>query len=414
MLEKITKIKKEYWFIFFFLVGSLVFFDLVGINYSGITGAQVLDSAKIGNIAKTFEGLYRLMFEGFLAPIFTTFDKDGVLAIRLLIALFLFAVLSVTFSKTERFGKMSSVLAAVIGLAVAAFTPTDVLNAYFGTSGIGRSILGLVFILGLVGLFFYLMHRWDAQTRGGNIVKGVIYILFLFIIIYTGGVLTSLGITETGSGLNIGSGELGYTTEIALAISMLACLFLGFYHILFKGLAGAGQTVASAGQSVINQGGVTGIARNAGQTAGNLWRGRQPPAPGTPQVQQLRQNLFGQISIIAQNYDKTFRYIEKNARNLNSTLTSADITRFNNDFRAVITGLMTFQNDVNTSLQNTNPGPQILAITRTLITMFNNVINGLNNKSFSTFEQIRARLDRPSGYIAQRFKSILQYIQQIP
>ena len=66
MDDKILGLKKEIWFIFFILVGSLIFFDIVGIDYTGITGAQTIP---VDQIATTFQGLYELIIRGFLGPV---------------------------------------------------------------------------------------------------------------------------------------------------------------------------------------------------------------------------------------------------------------------------------------------------------------------------------------------------------
>ena len=152
MDDRILGLKKEVWFIFFFLVGSLVFFDIVGIDYTGITGAQVGGNIDIGGISKTFETLYNLIFQGFLAPVFGSVGANSTIAIRLLVALIIFAVISFSLRKSERFGGMGNVIAAVIGLLAAAFIPQTILDRFFGTSGIVGSLLGVFVGIALVAV----------------------------------------------------------------------------------------------------------------------------------------------------------------------------------------------------------------------------------------------------------------------
>ena len=101
----LNKIKKEYVFIFLFLAGTLFFFDAAGINYTGITGAQIADT-NINAVQDAFETIFRILFEGFAKPLFDVFHipVTGIVAIRIVFALLLFAILFPIMGSMRIFG----------------------------------------------------------------------------------------------------------------------------------------------------------------------------------------------------------------------------------------------------------------------------------------------------------------------
>ncbi|MAG46976.1 hypothetical protein CL617_00080 [archaeon] len=249
MLCLLSRVKgflsKEYVFIILFLLASLLFFDVAGVDYNTndkITGAQNIDVEAINEV---FDNLYDLVFSGFLAPVVDAVDKDAVLAVRLLIAILLFGLLHVVFNKSQKFGKMGNVIAAVIGLAVAAFMPKGIMEAYFDTDGIARMILGLGLNLALIIGVFVSMHKWKSKGVM-NFVKGGVY--FLILILF-------FGIFGRISQESLSIGNFEYLLQ---GFAYLGLLIGGLYHIFVKGVAGVGSSSDPELNQFIQGGGVKG------------------------------------------------------------------------------------------------------------------------------------------------------------
>ncbi len=251
-----NKIKKEWLFIFLFLAGSLIFFDLVGVNYSGITGAQITDT-NINAINNAFTGLFRIFFEGFIKPFFDLFNisETRIVIIRAFFALFLFTILYHSFIKLNVFGRdpkqkrtASIVMSGGIALISAAYIPRNILELFFGcwnTTGasigscninIFSSLLGFVFVFGTIGLLIYSCRAIAGQdpqnNRSRSILAGIIALLTIFIIIFI--------TTETRNSI---VDNLKVVFDIAFAISLLWAfvyfIMYTFVHGIFGG-AGAG------------------------------------------------------------------------------------------------------------------------------------------------------------------------------
>ncbi len=424
MLEKITGIKREYWFIFFFLVGSLLFFDLVGVNYSGITGAQTaLGDSQISNIARTFEGLYRLIFEGFLLPFFSVVDKDGVLTARILIAIFLFFLLKTAFSKSERFGKSGNVLAAVLSLVVAAFIPGNILNAYFGTGGAIRDVLGLSINIALIGLFLYGMHRWEVKSRGESMLKGSMYIIALLIFLYTFGVLLANAFTSGGAIRDV--------SVLFSSIVYLICIILAFYHILFGGPSKEYFT-----QNLPKYDDRTNLGNQGGQSDGgnatnrlqnmqqNIQQRRQqnPQQQAAQQAQQntlrsTKKNLLSSITSIDQacnplitGVNALYNQFARTAPN--TRMPQRTISDISSNIKPIIRDLTWFEGNANTLPNNLPQKQKILALIKVITQVLSYVNNDLG-RGITTYEQLLKRIDNPKNFIPQRVGYIRQYIQQI-
>ena len=194
----LNKIKKEYVFIFLFLAGTLFFFDAAGINYTGITGAQIADT-NINAVQDAFETIFRILFEGFAKPLFDVFHipVTGIVAIRIVFALLLFAILFPIMGSMRIFGgernrpsRNGGIIAGLISLISAAFIPENILELYFGNGYVNvfSSLLGFVFVIGTSILLMYGASRISGQdpqnNRARSLASGIGYLVSLFIILF--------------------------------------------------------------------------------------------------------------------------------------------------------------------------------------------------------------------------------------
>ncbi|MBS3134441.1 hypothetical protein J4214_04380 [Candidatus Woesearchaeota archaeon] len=396
ILEK--KIKKEYAFIALFLLGSLLFFDLVGIDYSGITGAQVGGDIDIGGISKTFENLYNLIFQGFLAPVFSSVGGNSVIAIRILVALIIFAVISFSLRRSERFGRMGNIIAIVIGLLTATFIPQTILDRFFGTSGVVGGLLGVFVGVALIAILFYFNYKWEPEGRIGNIFKGLGFILMVFIIIYFA---QQYGASE------LGNSALINIFNIVYAVSMLVCVILGFYYLFYRGFVGAATAVTEAGGL-----GPAGVeqARRAGRffyNRGGANQGNnQQQGRNQQQNPNLRQQIENNFRTAEADYLRLYNEIQRNGNNpigVNAGQLSQSLQNVSRQF-AVIT------NDTN-QIQDQNRQAIMLFNLRAIVTTLNNAARIVNPRN--TYNVVAQSLNRGGNSVQGRLRNIQTQIQGI-
>lgn len=250
----LNKIKREHLVIFFVLVGSLIFFDLTGVDYSGITGAQPVD-VNVRGIQQAFETIFRVMFEGFAKPLFDVFHipVTGIVAIRIFLGLFLFAilvpsVLKLNLGRDDREKKrLAAIISLLISILTAAFIPEPILNLYFGGEiNIFSTLLAFVFVIGTSLLLMYGVSKIPEQdpqnNRGRSVAAGIGYLLVLFIILY----ITQVTRKQIASGLLT-------VFDITWAILVLVCMIQFFRYTFYYPLAGLGGVGTPGGQPAPQQ-----------------------------------------------------------------------------------------------------------------------------------------------------------------
>ncbi len=354
MNDKILGLKNEVWFIFFFLAGSLIFFDITGINFLGITGAQTIP---VDQIAGTFGQLYDLIIRGFLGSAITAVNLNGVLAIRLVIVLFIFSALSVS-GLTKKYEKYGSVLAFLLALLIAAFTPQ---NALEFIRGLLSGVMGLIG-LALIALVFWGMHKWKTTNEDGSInrfmeiFKGVVYLLILLIIVII------------SNNLDQSYGQLVIVGTLGGAIAMGACLFLAGYHIIWRGIIGGSGTVSGAGRKasqlaggITQAGGLGPVIKGGAQKTGRFFYnpGAKGGSQSAPQSTQ-NQNLDKQLKSIYAQLEKDYNGLIKSTP---AIVAQQDLSKIDGMIRTILSELSKFgslssqipdqgtQNSINAQLQ---------------------------------------------------------------
>ncbi len=401
-----SKIKKEWIFIFLFLTVALILFDILGVNYDRITGAQTsgITQENINAIRNAFEGLFRILFEGFAQPLFSVFgfDSTRIVIIRIFFFLFLFTVIYPVLSRSKIFGSVqepfaagagrlnianrrAAIVAALISLISAALFPQNVIEAFFGPAepSIFSSLLTIAFIYGILILMIYGAHRIagnnPAANRGNSIVAGITFLLLIFITIF---------ITSSTIG-NIKDNFL-VVFIIAYAIALAWCAFWFFaYFVYYAFIAHQGAPVAAP------LGGAGGaVAGGPFPPAGaGLVPGGAPAGPNRAQLRNILDNhRFFQIPLIA-----PFSGAGSNNRVMNNAMLQnmcnqliTDITNEDNAINPIQAAVLASITNVAQRTVVANALTQIYTANALIIT---NSTDLVNNMGVYNLNQRRARLN---------------------
>lgn len=236
-LRDIALRRREFVFLSLVLVASMLIFDIIGYDYTGlviennaVSGAQVagIPDDAIRSIASTFQSIFKLVFSGFLSPILNIFENNEIIATRLtlfFVLLFLIhPILKGVFKVKEGGNKVAAnVTALLISLLGIGLLPAEFVKR------LSVSIPALLVILFIIAVLFG-MFKWKAQSKGEHFIKGLMAIVSLLILSYI------------VQGLNLGVSELSGAIWLVVGFVFLILMFFFFYGVFYKPFTGLGGT----------------------------------------------------------------------------------------------------------------------------------------------------------------------------
>jgi len=215
--------------------GGLGFYD----NYNAITGATTY--SYFGNLGSLMEEALRLPFESVIAPFFTTvFGPDYyIYSIKILLIIVLSIIFNLgtilLFKENKKSARWIAIIFATLGVVL---IPSEFLSLLFGGQGgdmgvIGMFIVSAIILAFLLGIFIPLF-KWGAKGIGNNILRGLSFIVLIFLVSW----VRSFS-------------EMPGFLAITLDLITLVCLIM-FIISFIRAFSGTGRDAVSAGGRGLN------------------------------------------------------------------------------------------------------------------------------------------------------------------
>lgn len=303
-----------YFFVFMFL--GFLLLATTGVYDNSITGSAI----NVVPITNAIEGIIKLLFVGFLAPLTNIFGEEDTykIAVRLVLGVILYILTSFglkgKFEHEEGNSRNGKIIALVIAILGASLIPLTVIDKLFNpTSGIFGNFLGWILIIVIMVLPIYLLTKMEVDSGMGHFFKGGMYLVLLLIITYIQG--------SFGSTLKTGG-----VMDISYGLALIFCAG-GFIYNFYNALMPSARDI---GENIEDSGGVKGLGGGVWDAFKGFVRGRDDNNrrgerldDGKKVVRKIIKPLrtkilkFGEILITKDNWrDNDLKRFKKNLKGL--------------------------------------------------------------------------------------------------
>ena len=220
-------------------------------SFIEITGEQTVADA---GITQAINDVLGIIF-GFVAPILGLLGSKDLITIKLFLAVILYLILvysPLDIGRVMR-GK-GKIIAGLIALFVAAILPEQIIQTYL--LNLIPGFASLILALGLILFFLWALHKYEAESSPGHLLKALLYFLtFIYINGERANIISAFYLTSTPEVLN-------KVAEFAL----LAALIYSLFKIIIELYDAAGKR-----KRRIPEGAIEETMGKAGRAAGKAY-----------------------------------------------------------------------------------------------------------------------------------------------